>query len=115
MLTEKLSDGVLRVLTPLGPRYIKPSLAQRFYLTWIFRHFRTLPHQVLSARQQRFIDTLCASHNFVSLLNGNGMEEVPIIGTVERRPPILVEELPPRRPPVRVAEARAPLADQQSS
>jgi hypothetical protein len=41
MWLEKLSWGVLRVLTPLGPRYVKPSLAQRFYLLWIFRNFHT--------------------------------------------------------------------------
>ena len=29
---EKLFAGVLRVLTPLGPRYIRPSLAQRIYV-----------------------------------------------------------------------------------
>ena len=48
MWMEKLLAGVLRVLTPLGPRYIKLSLAQRIYLLWIFRHFQVLPLQVLT-------------------------------------------------------------------
>src|SRR5207237_1036313 len=42
MWTEKLSAGVLRILTPLGPRYLKPSLSQRVYLLWVFRHFEKL-------------------------------------------------------------------------
>ena len=48
MWFEKLFAGVLRVLTPLGPRYIRPSFAQRIYLLWIFRHFKVLPLQVLT-------------------------------------------------------------------
>src|SRR2546430_4111018 len=39
MWLEKLSSGVLRVLTPLGPRYLKPSLAQKLYLLWLFFFF----------------------------------------------------------------------------
>ncbi|PYX82373.1 MAG: hypothetical protein DMG70_15195 [Acidobacteria bacterium] len=94
MWMEKLSDGVLRVLTPLGPRYIRLTFWQRLYLMWIFRHFDALPQQVLSGRQQNLIDSLCASHGFIVLRQGN---EAPIIGTVERRPPILVDETPLRR------------------
>ncbi len=43
MWIDKLSAGVLRVLTPVGPRYIKPQFSQRIYLLWIFRHFEMLP------------------------------------------------------------------------
>src|SRR5438477_6998967 len=57
MWTKKLSTGVLRILTPLGPRYLKPSLTQRVYLLWAFRHFEKLPLQVLNRRQQRLIQT----------------------------------------------------------
>ena len=87
MWTEKLSAGVLRILTPLGPRYLKPSLAQRVYLLWVFRHFEKLPLQVLTRRQQRLIATLWAEQRFVSLLH----EEAAILGTLERRPPVEVE------------------------
>ena len=87
MWTEKLSAGVLRILTPLGPRYLKPSLAQRVYLLWVFRHFEKLPLQVLTPRQQRLIGTLWAQQRFVSLLN----EEAAILGTLERRPPVEAE------------------------
>jgi len=59
MALEKMFVGVLRVLTPLGPRYIKPSLAQRIYLIWIFRHFQILPLQVLTAGQSG-LWTYCA-------------------------------------------------------
>jgi len=113
MWMEKLSDGVLRVMTPLGPRYIqKLTFWQRLYLIWIFRHFDVLPQQVLSGRQQNLIDTLCASHGFIALRHRN---ETPIIGTVERRPPIMVDETPlPRKGTAGVAEsARTPLAGQQ--
>ena len=48
MWLEKLFTGVLRVLTPLGARYIQPSFAQRIYLLWIFRHFKVLSFLVLS-------------------------------------------------------------------
>ncbi len=67
MWFEKLFTGVLRVLTPLGPRYIKPSFAQRIYLLWVFRHFQILPLQVLTGGQRRVIDALCVEPRFVSL------------------------------------------------
>jgi len=67
MWFEKLFRGVLRVLTPLGPRYIKLSLAQRIYLLWVFRHFKVLPLQVLTPRQRRVIDALCVEPHFVGL------------------------------------------------
>lgn len=116
MWMDKLSDGVLRVLTPLGPRYIKPTFTQRLYLTWIFRHFESLPQQVLSGWQQRLVDNLCHSHSFVSLLQHNGFEEVPVIGTVEGWQTTVVEDLPIAESSVRVRErGRAALADQQGS
>ena len=67
MWLEKLSSGVLRVLTPLGPRYLNPSFTQRLYLMWVFRHFETLPVKVLSSRQSRMIEMMCANNQFVSL------------------------------------------------
>jgi hypothetical protein len=112
MWMEKLCSGVLRVLTPLGPRYLEPSLLQRIYLLWIFRHFQTLPMQVLSRRQQRLIDTLYSQHRFVFLAEPDGWD-APVLGTLERRPPVEVETLPPRRPSSRVSEAVALIADMQ--
>src|SRR2546429_5702529 len=95
MWMQKLSDGVLRVLTPLGPRYIRPTFLQRIYILWIFRHFHVLPLQVLSRRQRALIESLCAQQRFVSLSPTDEFEYAPILGTVERRPPVEVENLPP--------------------
>jgi hypothetical protein len=105
MLMNKLSDGVLRVLTPLGPRYVRPTLAQRLHLVWIFRHFEMLPLQVLSQRQRALIDTLCIQQQFLSLYTTSETESCAVIGTVERRPPVEVETLPLRRPNARVTAA----------
>jgi hypothetical protein len=107
MWIEKLFAGVLRVLTPLGPRYIKPSFAQRIYLLWVFRHFHILPLQVLTPRQRRLIDALCVEPRFVALTESDGWE-APVLGTLERRPP--VESLPPRRPSARISDAVSPFA-----
>jgi hypothetical protein len=114
MWLEKLSWGVLRVLTPLGPRYVNPTFAQRLYLLWIFRNFHTLPVKVLSARQQKWIDGMCAMHGFVSLMELNGFAETPLLGTLEQRPAMEPQSLPPRRPSQSVPGAMPPLvADAQ--
>jgi hypothetical protein len=105
MWMEKLSHGVLRVLTPLGPRYLSPSLAQRFYLLWIFRNFETLPVKVLSLRQQRRIEAMCARHGFVSVLE-RGLMDTPLLGTLEQRPPVA----PTPRPDRSVSDAVSPFA-----
>src|SRR5271165_130752 len=106
MWMEKLSQGVLRVLTPLGPRYLHPSFAQRLYLLWIFRNFETLPVKVLSPRQQRRIDAMCARHGFVSVLEPNGLWDTPLLGTLEQRPPVGLQPLTDRS----IADAVAPFA-----
>jgi hypothetical protein len=54
----------------------------------VFRHFRSLPHQVLNRRQQRLIDSLFACRDFV-VWGRNGSGELPVIGTIERRPPVV--------------------------
>jgi len=111
MWMEKLFAGVLRVLTPLGPRYIKPSLAQRIYLLWVFRNFQVLPLQVLTRRQRRVIDGLCVEPRFVSLTDSDGWE-APILGTLERRPPIAPA---PRRPNSRISDAVTPFGSDLSN
>jgi len=77
-----------------------PSFLQRLYLLWMFRHFAVLPQVVLSGWQQRMIDRLCAEQRFESMAYSDSLNEVPVIGTIERRPAIGSEELPPRRPAV---------------
>lgn len=106
MWIETIFAGVLRVLTPLGPRYIRPSLAQRIYLFWIFRHFNVLPLQVLTPGQRKFMDALCVEPRFVSLAQGNGVD-APILGTLERRPPLELKDKDgsQRRPASGIADA----------
>jgi hypothetical protein len=104
MWIEKLAAGVVRVVTPIGPRFIELSFWQRAYFLWIFRNFDTLPQQVLTERQRRIIDQLCVEKRFVSLSN---LSDAPVIGTLERIPAAHVEELLSER----VAETGAiPLA-----
>lgn len=114
MLIAKLSFGVLRVLTPLGPRYIKPTFWQRVYLLWIFRNFALLPLQVLSSRQRQLIDTLCAEQSFVSVGQDSGIADSPLLGTVERRPPVEVEAQARKRANGRVSEVPIHGARQRS-
>jgi hypothetical protein len=107
MWLEKLFFGVLRVLTPLGPRYLKPSFTQRMYLLWVFRNFATLPVKVLSRRQQRVVESMCAQNRFVSF--GAGVDDAPLLGTLEQRPPI-PEAMPSRRPAASIPDSVAPFA-----
>jgi len=98
MLIDKLADGVVQVQTPIGPRYVMPSFLQRVYFLWMFRNFPILPHAVLNGRQQRMIDRMCSEQRFASMAYADGMDEAPVIGTVEHRPPIGADPFPSRRP-----------------
>ena len=108
MWLEKLSSGVLRVLTPLGPRYLKPSLAQKLYLLWLFRNFPTLPLKVLSSRQQRLVESMCEQNRFVSM--GIGVDDAPLIGTLEQRPQVPSGKVPPRPASGSVPDVVTPFA-----
>jgi hypothetical protein len=85
---ERLLYGVLRVLTPLGPRYLSPSFLERVYLLWTFRNFTSLPLVVLNHRQQNLVGRLCSQQKFVSLPFENSTFEQPLIGTVQRLSPM---------------------------
>jgi hypothetical protein len=100
MWIEKLADGVVQVQTPLGPRYLMPPFRQRLYFLWMFRNFPILPHAVLSGGQQRLVDRLCSEQRFVSMAYADGMEDAPVIGTIEKRPRMGLESFPSRRPVV---------------
>ena len=97
MLIEKLTDGVLELDTPIGPRYLQPNLAQRAYLLWTFRNFFSLPQPVLHPRERRLIDRLRSENRFVSL-SAAGAPDRPVIGRIERRAPAQAEVLPIRKP-----------------
>ena len=105
MWIDMLSDGVVRIITPIGPRYLQLTFWQRVYFLWIFRHFDKIPQQILSARDQRVIDALCVEQRFIILSSRNA---APIIGTLERVPlKQIAEELPMKSPAGRVTEAGA--------
>jgi hypothetical protein len=114
MLIEKLAEGVVQVQTPIGPRYVVPSFSQRLYLLWMFRNFPILPHAVLSKRQQRLIDRLCSEQRFASMAYADGMNEAPVLGTIEHRPPVAADRLPPRRPNASESSSLAAEARQRS-
>jgi hypothetical protein len=97
MWIEKLAAGVVEVQTPIGPRYVLPSFLQRVYLLWMFRNFPILPYAVLSLRQQRLIDRMCREQRFANAAYTSAMDEAPVIGTIEQRPPVASSPLPPRR------------------
>jgi hypothetical protein len=97
MWMEKLAEGVLQVDTPIGPRFVRLSLSQRAYVMWMFRNFPSLPHQVLSLREQRMIERLCEENGFVSM-PGVGALDGPVIGRIEKQITIAAETLPIRKP-----------------
>jgi len=98
MFIDKLADGVVQVQTPIGPRYLMLSFLQRLYFLWVFRNFPILPHAVLSRRQQRMIDRMCSEQVFASLPYVDGLNEAPVIGTIERRPVAGTHPLRPQPP-----------------
>jgi len=112
-MIEKLAAGVVQIQTPIGPRYVMPSFLQRVYFLWVFRNFPILPHAVLSGRQQRMIDRMCGEQVFASLPYVDGLDEAPVIGTIERRPAIGSEPLPRRRPVTSERSALAAEAQQR--
>ena len=103
-MTDKLHRGVVEILTPIGPRYLQLTFWQRVYFLWMFRHFSTLPQQVLSRGGVSRIESLCARQSFVQI--SHGPDEAPVIGTVERYQSKVLpgEQQPPRRPAGRIEE-----------
>lgn len=97
MWIEKLTDGVLQLDTPIGPRYLQLNLLQRVYLLWTFRNFSSLPQQVLRPRERRLVDDLWSENRFVSM-PATGAPGRPVIGRIERRAPVHAEALPIRKP-----------------
>ena len=97
MWIEKLAEGVLQVDTAMGPRYVRLNFKQRAYLLWMFRHFPSLPQQVLTPREQRMVDRLCEENGFASM-PGMGAADATVIGRIEKRLPVVEEVLPIRKP-----------------
>jgi len=109
MLIQKLTDGVLEVETPIGPRYVQPSLVQRACLIWTFRNFVSLPQQVLRPWQRQLIERLWSENRFVSLSVASGPDRL-VIGRIERRMALQAEVVPIRKPPAREPAASSAAA-----
>jgi outer membrane biosynthesis protein TonB len=58
---EENRARILELHTEAGVVYACPSLWQRIGLQWTFRHFHSLPIEVLSRREQRLIEKLSRS------------------------------------------------------
>ena len=97
MWIERLSNGVLELDTPIGPRYVEPSLVERLYLIWTFRLFFSLPQQVLRPWERRLTDRLRSENRFVPL-SVVGAQDRPVIGRIERCAPAKAEVVPIRKP-----------------
>jgi hypothetical protein len=114
MWIEKLTDGVVELDTPIGSRYLQPSLVQRVFLLWTFRNFCSLPQSVLRPWERRLIDGLSSDNRFVSLSTALAVDR-PIIGKVERRPPQADIEVLPVRKPVSASESSEPSREAASA
>jgi len=69
--------------TEIGSIYVRPDTWERLYMVWTFRHFRTLPRQVLSRRRQAAIEGLCRT---AVVTPEEGLRAGSIIGTIENVP-----------------------------
>lgn len=87
MFVRKLRSGVLHVSTSYGVRCIHLSLRERFRFLWTFRHFHTLPEQVLNSRELELLDELCSQSRVFHLsLDSHGCACDSVIGIIERLP-----------------------------
>jgi hypothetical protein len=111
MWIEKLTDGVIALDTPIGPRYVQPNFVERAYLIWTFRNFFSLPQQVLRPWEQRLIDRLWSENRFISL-SAAGRADRPVIGRIERR--AQAEVLPFRKPASRESASGSTVAAEQT-
>jgi hypothetical protein len=112
MWIEKLTDGVIQLDTPIGSRYLQPSLLQRAYLIWTFRNFFSLPQQVLRPRERQLIDRLWSEKRFVPVSRMGGTNR-PVIGIIERRNPERTNVVSMRKPPASVKPSSNPAVAEQ--
>jgi hypothetical protein len=84
MWIDKLFRGVLEVETAIGPRFLDLNFLERVRLLWTFRHFLSLPQQVLRPSELRLIDRLANANRFVSK-SAIAEHDLPVIGRVERQ------------------------------
>jgi hypothetical protein len=84
MWMEKLIGGVLELETPIGPRFLDLKFLERVRLLWTFRHFLSLPQQVLRSSELRLIERLTNENRFVAK-SAIAEHDRPVIGRVERQ------------------------------
>jgi hypothetical protein len=80
MWIARIFYGVLQVSTASGTRYLRPCAWERLCLLWTFRNFSILPQQVLTDRQFRLVQAVCAQRRFA---NPEDVDPTEVIGTVE--------------------------------
>jgi hypothetical protein len=114
MWIEKLTGGVLELETPIGSRYLQPSLLERAFLLWTFRNFCSLPQSVLRPWERRLVDRLWSDNKFVSL-TAPGMLDRQVIGKLERRPPQAAVEVMPLRKPATTSDSTEPSREAASA
>ncbi len=66
--------------TDQGVKYVAASGWDRLYLLWMFRNFRSLPQNVLSARQKQLIGSL---YREASNYSSDELHAAVVVGTVE--------------------------------
>ncbi|MGE0407245.1 MAG: hypothetical protein AB7O65_13190 [Candidatus Korobacteraceae bacterium] len=59
MWLARLRRGTLCVETNGHQRFFSPTLWQRLYLLWVFRHFRRLPLGVLNSSNRACVERIC--------------------------------------------------------
>jgi TonB family protein len=79
-LGDEIGTGLLALSTNLGLLYARPSKWERVYLRWIFRHFDTLPEQVLTWPQRRLVRRLCRAAMTTAI---GRVPRTDLLGTIE--------------------------------
>jgi hypothetical protein len=79
--TEQKQAELLELRSETGTVYVRPSRWQRVRLRWAFRHFRKLPPELLSRRDQRLIEKLSRSAVVIPALP---IARASVFGVVEK-------------------------------
>jgi hypothetical protein len=85
--TKETGAQLLELRTPTGTVYVRPSRWQRIRLQWAFRHFRVLPLQVLSRRDQRLIEKLSQSAVVTPASPVTGTTVLGVVENLYPKPP----------------------------
>ena len=105
---QKIRTGLVELRTGTGSVYARPSFAERLYLLWMFRHFHSLPRQVLNGHQQRLIDKLCRAT--VSVVPPADTCVIGVVENLQLTPKPATEALAPSSKLVEMASASERIA-----